>query len=171
MPGIPSILLSLLILMDIAAEIRDKLGPEWIPEIYRGVRAGRTRSYRMEIPERENRADIQHTLLGIELKVGKVRLSCPDLSTARFLRVFARIGCRDVAIPYDITRIPALADQLECAWQKTLLLFEEAAAGKVPQVKGKMRAGLIKQVRGEVGEIGAGEMMPQFNTSTRQRSR
>lgn len=157
--------------MDIALEIREKLGAEWIPEIYRGIRAGRTRSYRMEIPERENRADIQHTLLGIELKVGKIRLSCPDLSTARFLRVFARIGCRDVAIPYDITEIPVQADELECAWQKTLLLFEEAAAGRAPQVKGKLRSALVKQMRTETEKEGAGEMMPLFNTPTRQRAR
>jgi hypothetical protein len=155
--------------MDITLEIREKLGPEWIPEIYRDIRAGRTRSYRMEIPPRENKADIQHTLLGIELKVGKMRLSCPDLSTARFLRVFARIGCGDVAIPYDITKIPALADELECAWQKTVLFFEEASIGKAPQVKGKLRSALVRQIRAEVEKEGAGEMMPLFNTPTRQR--
>ena len=110
--------------MDVASEIKEKLGDEWIPDIYRTIRAGRTRSYAMEIPAKENQAEIQHTLLGIELKVGKMRLSCPELSTARFLRVFARIGCRDVAIPYKITEIPVFADRLESAWQKALLHFE-----------------------------------------------
>lgn len=155
--------------MDVTLEIREKLGAEWIPEIYREIRAGRTRSYRMDVPERENRAEIFHTLLGIELKVGKLRLSCPDLSTARFLCVFARIGCKDVAIPYDITKLPAMADEVECAWQKTLLYFEEAAAGKTPQVKGKLRSALVKQMRNEIQKEGAGEMMPLFNTPTRQR--
>jgi hypothetical protein len=123
----------------------------------------------MEIPGRENRAEIQHTLLGIELKVGKLRLSCPDLSTARFLRVFARIGCGTIAIPYDITEIPVLADKLESAWHKALLYFEEAAAGKAPQIKGKFRSALVKQMRTEIEKEGAGEMMPLFNTPTRQR--
>src|SRR5262245_26391338 len=113
--------------MDVILQIKDALGTEWIPAIYRNIRDGRTRSYKMDIPRRENRAEILHTLLGIELKVGKMRLSCPDLSTARYLRVFARIGCGDVAIPYNITEIPALADRLESAWQRTLLLFEGSA--------------------------------------------
>jgi hypothetical protein len=157
--------------MDPTPEIREQLGGEWIPAIYRDkVRSQRTRSYRMDIPERENRADVQHTLLGVELKVGKIRLACPDLSTARFLLVFARLGCRDVALPYDITKIPALADELESAWQKTLLYFDESAAEKAPQVKGKMRSGLVRQIRCEISEIGPGEMMPSFERKTGQRS-
>lgn len=157
--------------MDVVLQIKDALRTEWIPNIYREIRAGRTRSYKMDIPRRENRAEILHTLLGIELKVGKMRLSCPDLSTARYLRVFARIGCREVAIPYNITEIPAMADRLESAWQRTLLLFEDSAQGRSPQVKGKMRAALIKSLRGEIEEAGAGEMMPAFDRETRQRSR
>jgi hypothetical protein len=157
--------------MDPALEIREKLAGEWIPAIYRDkVRSQRTRSYRMEIPEKENRAEIQHTLLGVELKVGKIRLACPDLSTARFLTVFSRIGCRDVALPYDITKIPALADELESAWQKTLLHLGEAAGAKSPQVRGKMRSGLIRLIRNEISEIGAGEMMPRFDKPAGQRS-
>lgn len=157
--------------MDVASEIREKLADEWIPEIYRAVRNGRTRSYKMDIPRRENRAEILHTLLGIELKVGKIRLSCPDLSTARYLRSFARIGCGDVAIPYNITEIPALADRLESAWQRTLLFLEDSTGERSPQVKGKMRAALIKCLRGEIEESGAGEMMPTFDRETRQRAR
>jgi hypothetical protein len=157
--------------MDPARDIREKLAGEWIPAIYREkVRSQRTRSYRMEIPEKENPAEVQHTLLGVELKVGKMRLACPDLSTARFLLVFARIGCRDIALPYDITKIPALADELESAWQKTLLYLERSAAEKAPQVKGKMRSGLIRQIRGEISETGAGEMMPSFERKTGQKS-
>jgi hypothetical protein len=125
----------------------------------------------MEIPERENQAEILHTLLGIELKVEKMRLSCPDLSTARFLRVFARIGCRDIAIPYNITEIAGVADKLDSAWHRTLLLFEEQVAGAAsPQVKGKLRAALIKGIREEITSLGAGEMMPAFDRPTRQRS-
>lgn len=157
--------------MDLAFEIREQLAGEWLPAIYlEKVRPQRTRSYRMDIPEKENRAEIQHTLLGVELKVGKIRLACPDLSTARFLQVFARIGCRNVAIPYDITKIPALADELECAWHKTVLHLDRSAVGKTPQVRGRMRSALIKQVRGEIAEIGAGDMMPTFDKPARQRS-
>jgi len=157
--------------MEIAAEIREKSAGEWLPRIYEDkVRVQRTRAYHLDVPKRENRASIQHTLLGIELKVGNNRFSCPDLSTARYLQVFARIGCREVAIPYDITKISTIADDLESSWQKILLLFEEAAKGKIPSATGRMRSALIKQIREEIEEIGAGELMPEFRQTTKQRN-
>lgn len=156
--------------MEIASKIREDLNENWLPAIYREkIRTLRTRAYRLDVMPRENRAEIQHTLLGVELKVGNKRLSCPDLSTARYLQVFARLGCQEIAIPYDITKISRLADELESAWQRTILLFEEDAKGKTPQIKGKLRAGLIKEMRRELDEIGAGAAVPEFRQSTKQR--
>jgi hypothetical protein len=156
--------------MDIVGEIREQLHAEWLPEIYRSkVRTQRTRAHSLEVASRENRAIIQHTLLGVELKVGNQRFSCPDLSTARYLQIFARLGCQAVAVPYDITKISTLADELESAWQKILLLLEEKAKEKTASVKGRMRSALIKQMREEIKEIGAGSLMPEFKQSTKQR--
>ncbi len=156
--------------MEIATDIREKLSAEWLPEIYRSkVRTQRTRAHRLEIAKRENRAIIQHTLLGVELKVGNQRFSCPDLSTARYLQIFARLGCQAVAVPYDITKISTLADELESAWQKILLLFDETAKDKTSSVRGRMRSSLIKEIRQEIEEIGAGSLMPEFKQSTKQR--
>ena len=156
--------------MDITTDIKEKLSAEWLPEIYCSkVRTQRTRSYNLDLAKRENRAIIQHTLLGVELKVGNQRFSCPDLSTARYLQIFARMGCREVAVPYDITKISTLADELESSWHKSLLLLDEAARDKTPAVKGRMRSGLIKEMRGEIEEIGAGSLMPEFKQSTKQR--
>jgi len=156
--------------MEIAADIRENLSGEWIPLIYREkVRTQRTRSYHINVPKKENRADIFHTLLGIELKVGNYRFSCPDLSTARYLQAFARIGCQDVAIPYDITKISTLADELEISWHKTILMFEDKTRGKTASVRGRMRANLIKEIRREIEEIGAGALMPEFKKTTKQR--
>jgi hypothetical protein len=122
----------------------------------------------MPIPGRENEAEILHTLLGIELKVGKRRIACPDLATARYLRVFARLGCGTVAIPYDITKVSPLADELEVAWQRLKLLIE-AEVGHNPAAASRLRSLLVKMVRGAIGAIGAGEVMPEFKQSTRQR--
>ena len=156
--------------MEIATEIQAKLGAEWLPEIYRAkVRTQRTRAHRLEIPEKENRAVIQHTLLGIELKVGNQRLACPDLSTARYLQIFARLGCQEVAVPYDITKISTLADELESSWQKILLLFEDLIKDKSAPAKGRLQSSLIKELRTEIEEIGAGSLMPEFKQSTKQR--
>ncbi len=152
------------------ALIKD-LNEAWIPAIYREkVRTQRTRSYRMEIPEKENTPEILFTLLGIELKVGKKRLSCPDLATARYLLVFARLGCREMAIPYDITKISVIADELEVAWHKLALMSKQHSAGRSPQAGGRIRSTVIRRVRLEIADIGAGDKMPEFKKSTRQRN-
>jgi hypothetical protein len=158
--------------MEIALQIRNQLRDNWLPQIYREkIRTIRTRSFELNVAGRENSAEIQHTLLGVELKVGNNRLSCPDLSTARYLQVFARLGCSEIAVPYDITKISTLADELESSWQRTLLLLEEFAKDKTASVRGRLRSGLIKEMRTEISEIGAGERMPQFKQTTKQRSK
>jgi hypothetical protein len=157
-------------MMEIVVEIRNKLQENWLPEIYREkIRILRTRAARLDVEPRENQTEIQHTLLGVELKAGNHRLSCPDLSTARYLQVFARLGCQEIAVPYDITKISHLADELESSWQRILLLFEESAKEKNAAAKGRSRANLIKEIRRQLDEIGAGEKMPQFKQTTKQR--
>ncbi|MGI8467870.1 MAG: hypothetical protein ACR2N3_05405 [Pyrinomonadaceae bacterium] len=157
--------------MDIAAEIREKLQENWLPEIYRQkIRSLRTRAFRLDVEPRENKTEIQHTLLGVELKVEKKRIACPDLSTARYLQIFARLGCNEIAVPYDITKISHLADELESSRQKILLLLDEIAKEKTNSAKSRRRSGLIKEIRRELDEIGAGEKIPQFKQTTKQRS-
>ena len=49
-------------------KIKEELREIWIPKIYEEkVRSQRTRSHFLDIPNKENRAIIQHTLLGVEL--------------------------------------------------------------------------------------------------------
>ncbi|HEX3558638.1 MAG TPA: hypothetical protein VHU19_05515, partial [Pyrinomonadaceae bacterium] len=107
----------------LVAEIKERMGDEWPPRIYNErIRAIRTRSHGIPAPTKNAGVEVLHTLLGIELKVGRRRISCPDLATARYLSVFARAGVAEVAVPYDITKISRLADELESAWQRLLLL-------------------------------------------------
>lgn len=134
------------------------------------IRKLRTRSCTIEVPERENDVGIFYTLLGIELKVGRRRFACPDLATARYMRVFARLGCGSFAIPYDITRISTLADDLETAWQRTLLILETNSAGLTDQQRKRRRSSLLKSIRSDIAEIGPGDKMPEFNQSTKQRN-
>lgn len=149
--------------MALIDDVKAALGDEWIPAIYEGrVRSDRTRSYDLQVAKKENLAEIQYTLLGIELKVGRRRFACPDLATARYLRIFARLGCPSFAVPYDITRISPIADELETAWQRTLLVIESNGMGA-----GRSR--VIKAMRDELAKIGPGEPMPLFDRETRQR--
>ena len=108
-----------------AQNIQQQLGETWLPRIYRErILKLRTRSYHFDSAKPQASIEIQHTLLGVELKLGRKRLLCPDLATARYLSVFARIGCQDVALPYDITKISQLADELESSWYRMLLLAD-----------------------------------------------
>lgn len=154
---------------DFVNNIKAALDVDWIPSIYKKkIRTIRTRAYSINAPEKENAAEIMHTLLGIELKIGNKRLACPDLSTARYLQVFTRLGCKEVAIPYDISKISVLADELESARQKMYLMLDEIFRRKSAQTKGRARSALIKAIRAEIAESGAGEAMPEFRQNTKQ---
>ena len=155
---------------DYAEQVRAELGDAWLPRIYGDrVRSKRTRSYSFPGLTSHSRVEIQHTLLGVELKVGRRRLLCPDLATARYLSVFARAGCAEVAVPYDITKISQLADELESSWHRMLLLAEHAAADKSEAFKTRVRRILVNRIKTEVDDLGAGSAVPEFKQSTRQR--
>jgi len=149
-----------------ADQIRELLGDAWLPRIYNErILKLRTRSYHFEIASAPKRILIQHTLLGVELKVGRKRLLCPDLATARYLLVFARLGCKDVAVPYDITKISQLADELESSWYRMLLLADQEARAKSVSFRNRVRGALVAQVRGEITAAGAGTKIPEFRQS------
>ena len=146
-----------------ADQIRERLGDAWLPRIYRErILKLRTRSYHFEFAGTPKRILIQHTLLGVELKAGRKRLLCPDLATARYLSVFARLGCKDVAVPYDITKISQLADELESSWYRMLLLADQEARANSVSVRNRVRGSLVAQVREEIKAAGAGTKMPEF---------
>ena len=152
--------------------IQEQLGESWLPRIYRErILKLRTRSYHFESAKPAARVDIQHTLLGVELKVGRRRLLCPDLATARYLLVFARLGCQDVAVPYDITKISHLADELESSWYRMFLLFEQETRAETTRFSARLRGLLIAKIREAIGEAGPGTRVPEFRQTTRQRNK
>ena len=77
----------------------------------------------------------------------------------------------EVAVPYDITKISRLADELESAWQRMLLLAEHLTEGRAAALRSRVRAAVVREARREVEEAGAGSAVPQFNQNTRQRPR
>jgi hypothetical protein len=153
---------------DLASAIETKMGDSWLPRIYRDrILRMRTRAY--EFPALPKRAAprIHHTLLGIELKVGRRRMLCPDLATARYLAVFARAGGQAVAIPYDITKISQIADELESSWHRMFLLVDEITRDE--SLRARTRSVLVNRVREQIESAGAGTRVPEFAQSTKQR--
>ena len=154
-----------------AAEVQTELKDAWLPHIYRQrIRTKRTRSYHFEGLTNKNRIEIQHTLLGVELKAGRRRFLCPDLATARYLSVFARAACQDVAVPYDITKISQLADELESSWHRMFLLVDLYAGGKSEAFRTRIGRLLVNKIRTEISELGAGSSAPEFKQTTKQRA-
>ena len=157
---------------DYAQKITEQLGESWLPRIYRErILMLRTRSYHFDAISSSARVLIQHTLLGVELKLGRKRLLCPDLATARYLSVFARIGCQDVALPYDITKISQLADELESSWYRMLLLADQDSKAKSTRFRGRLRGLLLAKIHAEILEAGAGTRIPEFRQHTKQRQK
>jgi hypothetical protein len=154
-----------------AEQVQGELGDSWLPHIYRErIRSKRTRSYHFEGLTGKGRVEIQHTLLGVELKAGRRRLLCPDLATARYLSVFARLGCDEVAVPYDITRISQLADELESSWHRLFLLVDPMARDRSEAFKRRVCRVLIAKIQAEVSAAGAGASVPEFKQTTKQRT-
>jgi hypothetical protein len=153
---------------DLVASVLARLGEGTVSRIYNS-RVRTERSRRFELPPPARPVLVQHTLLGIELQIGGRRLLCPDLATARYLAVFARLGCPEVAVPYDITRISVIADELESAWQRTLLLLEHGARDRSPHYRARALRLAASAERLAVQAAGAGPVRPEFRTETRQR--
>ncbi|MEP6637310.1 MAG: hypothetical protein ABJB97_11350 [Acidobacteriota bacterium] len=153
-----------------ANHVKAELNDSWLAVIYcERILSMRTRSYHFEAFGRSSRVEIHHTLLGIELKVGRRRMLCPDLPTARYLSIFARAGCTDVAVPYDITKVSQLADELESSWHRMLLLADLSAAGETPRLRSRIHGLLIAKLREEIAAAGSGPPVPHFK-QTRSRA-
>ena len=151
-----------------AAEILAQLGEQQLAVIYgERVRTQRTRSFTLNASPAD--VAIQHTLLGIELKIGKKRLSCPDWATARYLAVFARLGVAEIAVPYDITQISRRADELEAGWFRMQALAEHVSQGQTSRWQSKLMKVLLSQQREGIQAAGAGPKAPEFIQNTKQR--
>ncbi|HEV2882207.1 MAG TPA: hypothetical protein VGX24_13075 [Pyrinomonadaceae bacterium] len=161
-------------LESLAEQIKETLAEAWLPRYYRErILPLRTRAHQLQTPAnvRPEQVNVQHTLLGVELKIGRRRIACPDLATARYLATFARAGCTEVAVPYDISRISLLADELESGWQRMLLLVEHLAGARNKAYRTRLRNSLVSDARREIAEAGSGTLIPQFNQNTKQRRR
>lgn len=88
---------------------------EGLAQIYcREILPLRTRT--VELLGRKCQARIQYSFLGYEVKMGRKRVTCPDNVTARYVKLFAELGLKQVEIPYDPTRTAALLPRLEKAF-------------------------------------------------------
>ena len=62
---------------------------------------------------RKSSAKIINTLLGFEVQASYKRIQCPDLVTARYVRLFSELGCHSIQLPYDPTLTAQLIPEFE----------------------------------------------------------
>ncbi len=89
-------------------------GGPGLVEIYRTeVLPIKTRT--LHLLGRKCSAKIINTLLGYEVQASYKRIQCPDLVTARYLKLFTELGCRIIKLPYDLTVTGRIVPGLEAA--------------------------------------------------------
>lgn len=69
---------------------------------------------------RKSPALIIETLLGYEVKASYKRIHCPDMVTARYIKLFTELGCHSIRLPYDPTVTANLIPQFEHSVSKIL---------------------------------------------------
>jgi hypothetical protein len=124
-------------------------GPANIVAIYRDkVLSGKTRT--IQLLGRKGPARVTNTLLGYEVQGGYKRVHCPDMVTARYLRLFMELGCRSIQLPYDPTVTAAIVPRLERAFDNIALsireMFPQARQTQVYVMK-KLSVYLRRQLR------------------------
>ena len=107
--------------------------PDNIAALYRQqVLPAKTRT--IALLGRKGPARIVRSLLGYEVQSSYKRIQCPDLVTARYLKLFMALGCRSIRLPYDPTTTAALLPSLEHAFEKIGHAVQKMFAG-APQVQ------------------------------------
>ena len=91
---------------------------------------------------------IINTLLGFELQIRDRRFTCPDMATARFLRIFAKIGVSEVMVPLDPTLTADILPEIEKNWNEFSRICRELESGERKALARRLHDRLKAKVRG-----------------------
>ena len=89
-------------------------GPGNLAGIYR-LRVLPVKTRTIQLLGRKGPARITETLLGYEVQGSYKRFHCPDMVTARYLKLFLELGCRTIKLPYDPTITAAIIPAMEAS--------------------------------------------------------
>jgi hypothetical protein len=71
-------------------------------------------------------------------------------------------------VPYDITQISWLADELESSWHRMMLLIDHMTDGRSGRLKILVQRRLIGEARRAIDSLGPGSKFPEFNQASRK---
>ncbi|HLV01066.1 MAG TPA: hypothetical protein VKZ59_07350 [Acidobacteriota bacterium] len=108
------------------------------------------RNRKVKLLGRKCSPTIISTFLGFEVKAGRKRITCPDKTTARYLKIFTELGLEEVLIPYDPTRTAGILPSLESHFLriKELLADEKLAESERRKATRQTYQQLRKQLKG-----------------------
>jgi hypothetical protein len=78
----------------------------------------------------------------------------PDLATARYLAIFARVGCQAVAVPYDITKRRGSPTSWNLPGIECCFWLTEMLPRKANRFRARLHGLLIAKLRGEIEAAG-----------------
>ncbi|MEW6374755.1 MAG: N-6 DNA methylase [Thermodesulfobacteriota bacterium] len=81
--------------------------------------------YSIDLPERAEPIEIENSLFGWHLKVGRKTIDCSSKIQARYLRVFAEMGWDRVMVPKDSDYLVRIIDQWENLFSIAQATLEE----------------------------------------------
>lgn len=108
-------------------------------------------------------ARIIHTLLGYEVQASYKRIQCPDLVTARYLRLFSELGFHSIKLPYD----PTLTERLIPVFEATVTSLKEQIrelfpkAPSIQQYVIRTIYGIIRRQIADISHNTSGMTQPQ----------
>lgn len=102
-------------------------GSRGLVEIYKcEVLPIKTRTLRLL--GKKSAAATNRTLLGFEVQASYKRIHCPDLVTARYLKLFTELGCSSIRLPYN----PAVTERLIPELESSLNRLEKGVRERFP---------------------------------------
>ena len=134
-------------------------GPGSIVEIYR-TRVMPVKTRTIKLLGRKSSPTIITTLLGYEVKAAYKRVHCPDMATARYLKLFTEIGCHTIRLPYDPTVTAALLPSLEAC----LEMLKQGVSDLYPHQSGirtYVLQRIIQHVRQRLAALRPPEPLPE----------
>jgi len=104
--------------------ILDRIGEDNLATFYQH-RIASVPCYSLDLPKPEEPIKIENSLFGWRLKIGKKTIDCPSEAQARYLRVFAEMGCDQTLVPKDDAYLSSIVNQWETLFEKAQAALQE----------------------------------------------
>ncbi|MEE8348751.1 MAG: hypothetical protein V3R94_04220 [Acidobacteriota bacterium] len=105
----------------------------------------------VSLPGRKCEPKIIDTFLGFEVTALGKRLTCPDRSTARYLKIFAELGMPSIRTPYNPTHTIRVVPELERSLKQIKALLQREQLPRKSH-QSKLR-GIYKRIRDRLQRV------------------